>query len=435
MVKRVFECIQGDPEFRRLLKCREFKGADTYLRARGVDLNITQLPQFYENRELRLPDEAKIRDYPLLKDWKESYQWISARANHTALGMEAHLQPSGLKAWRARQAQWLHDIKGGKRPLSVVVAFELSQGCSVGCSFCAFSAPKLTRIFESSSSNLKLWKNILEASVNFFGGPMMSCCYHATEPADNPGYPEFIKRFYEILGYVPQTTTAAPLRNNAWTKAVMELRKLSPVFFDRFSVHSPDDLAKVHKKFSPHELAKTPMVMLGQEALTQPVSSGKARCSGTEAETIECTCGFIVNMCSQTIEIVVPCVASGQNPNGYILLAREKFSSPKEFEDKLENLCDTHIPVSLPEQLQFRSHLSYRELADGFVLGSPSRQYRLTGDHIYRKSGSILSEGGCSPCEFMGSMQASGYSPVRSLALLNRLFTSGVFKETYLYER
>ncbi len=261
------------------------------------------------------------------------------------------------------------------------------------------------------------------------GRAYFSCCYHATEPADNPDYPDFIRQFYEITGYVPQTTTAAPLRRMAWTERIMELRELDPVFFDRFSIHSPKMLARIHQAFSPSDLAKIPLVMLGKESLTQPVNCGKAHHPDTTGETIECTCGFVVNMCKKTIEMVVPCGAGSEYPNGYAVLARESFSSSADFGEKLKRLCENHIPTTLPEHLIFRDHLSYTILPEGFTLNGGSRQYCLSGGRIYKDAGSILSQGGCTPTGYMDEMKAAGHDQNRSLALLNTLFSNGVFKE------
>ncbi len=133
--------------------------------------------------------------------------------------------------------------------------------------------------------------------------------------------------------------------------------------------------------------------MLGKESLTQPVNCGKARYSDINEETIECTCGFVVNMCRQTVELVVPCGASDAHPNGYALLARESFSSSKDFGEKLKLLCENHIPIDLPERLMFREHLSYKKVTEEFILNGQSRQYSLSGSRMYKDAVYILAQG------------------------------------------
>ena len=89
------------------------------------------------------------------------------------------------------------------------VAFELSDGCSVQCDFCGFSAGKLRGIFNHDSSNSGLWKSVLLHTKEIIGRVVGSCpCYFATEPFDNPGYEDFIMDFYDVFGEFPQTTTA-----------------------------------------------------------------------------------------------------------------------------------------------------------------------------------------------------------------------------------
>ncbi len=429
-VKRVLECIQGDPDFRLLLALRDFKGAERFIRSRGVELDIKEFSCFCDKGQLTLPDEESVKRSPLLSEWQSCYQSIRAQANQAVDAMEKSLQPKELRAWRARQMVWLKDMVGRGNPLSVAIAYELSDGCSIGCSFCAFSGSKLSRVFEYSNSNARLWEEVIAVSMKVLGRAYFSCCYHATEPADNPDYPDFIRQFYEITGNVPQTTTAAPLRRMKWTERILEIRELYPVFFDRFSIHSPKELAKVHQAFSPLDLAKIPLVMLGKESLTQPVNSGRARHTATNEESIECTCGFVVNMCRQTIRLVVPCGASDAHPNGYALLAQEYFSSSKDFGEKLKSLIENHIPINLPERLIFREHLSYTMLAEGFTLNGRSRQYRLSGSLMYKDAGSIMAQGDCTPTGYMERMKEAGHDPIQSLALLNTLFSNGVIQET-----
>lgn len=92
------------------------------------------------------------------------------------------------------------------------VAFELSKGCSVQCPFCGLAASRLAGIARYEENRL-LWHGILAAVLEIIGPAAgMGPCYFATEPLDNPDYERFMAGYREIFGTVPQTTTAAALR-------------------------------------------------------------------------------------------------------------------------------------------------------------------------------------------------------------------------------
>ena len=64
------------------------------------------------------------------------------------------------------------------------------------------------------AENARLWRAILDHWVDLFGtAAQTGFCYWATDPADNPDYPRFIEDYHAATGNLPQTTTAAPLRD------------------------------------------------------------------------------------------------------------------------------------------------------------------------------------------------------------------------------
>lgn len=432
-VKRFLECLQGDPAFRALLKPLNKTGAAAFLKSRGVDLDLDDLSVFFKDGFMEIPDKKNRSKNFVIKEWENAYRRERFRVDQLIDQMEDTLLPISFKNWRSRQIHWLKDKQGQEKPFSVAMGYELSFGCSMGCSFCAFSAKKLSKIFEYSPKNAKDWKEILTRSVSVLGGgAKLSCCYHATEPADNPDYFNFIQDVYQITGVVPQTTTAAPLRDLDWTLKLFEKRALFPQLYDRFSILSPQMLARVHQTFSVEQLARIPLVILGKGSLNRLANAGRARNTKPDDgdyNTIECTCGFIVNMCCGTIRLVMPCPADDAHPEGSVVLGQGKFSSPDEFETLLRLLCREHLTKGLPPILRFRQGYTYQQLSNGFELKGSTRKYGLTGKGIYKDAGKALAKGPLSSKEFMTHMVGWGHSPVNILAVLNTLFTKGFLSE------
>ena len=60
--------------------------------------------------------------------------------------------------------------------------------------------------------------------------------------------------------------------------------------------------------------------------------------------TIECTCGYLVNMLDRTVKLVSPCFASERWPLGYIVHAEGTFSDASEFRDVLLRCVDEAMP-------------------------------------------------------------------------------------------
>jgi len=76
------------------------------------------------------------------------------------------------------------------------IAFEISDGCSVGCWFCGISAKKFGGHYEYDERGAANWRATLEAARSVLGDAMMSgFCYWATEPLDHPQYDSFIEDY------------------------------------------------------------------------------------------------------------------------------------------------------------------------------------------------------------------------------------------------
>ena len=76
---------------------------------------------------------------------------------------------------------------------------------------------------------------------------------------------------------LPQTTTAAPLKDQALTRRVLELFKRYGGVTNRFSVLSTNHLNQIHAAFSPEDLMGVELILQGKEAPTAKAFTGRAR--------------------------------------------------------------------------------------------------------------------------------------------------------------
>ena len=133
-------------------------------------------------------------------------------------------------------------------------AFELSKGCSKQCWFCSFSPPQLQNNFLRTPANRAFWRSILTEAWNLCGTACQSSvCYHSTEPSDNPDYLDLLEDFHDVFGVYPQTTTADPLKDVAWTRRILDNRRRDPTNIDRFSVLTLRILRQIYATFSAEE--------------------------------------------------------------------------------------------------------------------------------------------------------------------------------------
>ena len=198
-----------------------------------------------------------------------------------------------------------------------ILAFELSAGCSIGCWFCGISADRFRGNFPYTRENATLWRDILDHAVDLFGpGAQSGFCYWGTDPSDNPDYPKFLEDYYAITGLLPQTTTAAPLKDMALTREVMRLGEKHRCVINRFSILNLKMFEAVHAAFSAEELLGVELVMQNRESLIAKARVGRAKerqqklesagkpasIAGVESEqsTIACASGFLVNMVART---------------------------------------------------------------------------------------------------------------------------------------
>jgi radical SAM family RiPP maturation amino acid epimerase len=325
------------------------------------------------------------------------------------------------------------------------MAFELSTGCSVGCWFCALGATRFKGHFKRTPDNVKLWRDVLGTAVDLFGSSVQtSFCYWATEPFDNPNYLDFLQDYREIVGTLPQTTSAAPLRDIVWTKRLMEMQRTGPRFPSRFSITSRNMLQQVHETFSPMELLRYELLMQHGDSSYPKARAGKTlakenpegrrpmgRMVAAQPTTIACVSGFFINMMKKSIQLVSPCQANDRWPLGYRTHLTGSFSNGREFGEFIEQAIATCMPLDLPADrpVLFRECFDYESKVKGFTLKSEFSSVSFTGSHFIRTLGDLISQGIHTPADIVGSLLAQGADLFEIRGTLKDLFDKGVLED------
>jgi radical SAM family RiPP maturation amino acid epimerase len=408
-VKRFVERYSADPRFRHALSQHADAPAGI-ARAHGIQIDpLEVLPLFHpEHRACRFtPDEAR---WPLAKLWDDHLTEVVAWSDRFRDGGACPEANPRFHAWRERQiARCLGELGAFARALPhSVIAFELSAGCSVGCWFCGISAERFQGAFRYTEEHAALWRAILGETAELFGpAAQTGFCYWATDPADNPDYPEFLEDFYHATGCLPQTTTAVPTRDVAFTRRVLRLSEQYRCMSDRFSILSLKAFDAVHAAFTAEELLHVYLLMQYTGSLTpQLATAGRARlhlrklaathAGGTpEQWTIACVSGFIVNMVNRTIQLTTPTRASDRWPLGYRIVGHARFATASDFRARIEELIAEHMAEGIGPAavLRFRPDLTYHHRADGFELHSATGRFGLSGFAGARLLGDLLAEG------------------------------------------
>lgn len=277
--------------------------------------------------------------------WSE-LQSISAQSSHAK-----------YRAWRSRQ------IERTQREMPLIaqnlahipVCFELSQGCSVGCSFCAISASSLQNNFYYTPENAKLWRSILQVLQDLLGtAASAGFCYWATDPLDNPDYEQFAAEFHAVLGIFPQTTTAQPTKYPERLRSLLKHSLEKGCKLNRLSILSAKILDRVYKEFTAEELAFVGIVPQNPEAVVVTQFPFKAelapkinagRTFGTVRKqpvidgTIACVSGFLINLVTRSVQLISPCKATPEVPRGYIVYDEDTFTDSAS----LRSICDRMI--------------------------------------------------------------------------------------------
>jgi radical SAM family RiPP maturation amino acid epimerase len=410
--KRFMEKISGDPKFRQALK--DANGDyRSVVAAYGIDIDPMLALPLFANTHFKYRFENADDRWPIAKRWDQYMRdMIANRDMIREEGSAAEANPR-FHAWRQRQiARGLSELGASAAAIThPILSYELSDGCTVGCWFCGISADRF-KSFAQYEEVRDLWRGVLQVGVDLFGqATQTGFCYWATDPSDNPDYDKFIYDHYEVTGALPQTTTAAPLKDIALTRRIMALFEKYRSVTNRFSVINLKMLERVHAAFTADELMGVELVLQNRESLTTKASAGRAAeyktkqieagRSGKIAEiemdhsTIACVSGFLVNMVNKTVRLVSPTRAGERWPLGYRVYAEEKFSTPEEFRAILVKMMDDWMPEHLhgSHVLSFRPDLAYHRYPDGFELRSKGYTHAVRGLEFAGLLGDLIHKG------------------------------------------
>ena len=434
--KRFLERWIGDGEFKSAVLEGELSLEDAQ-DACGCRIDVrTLLPVFH-------PEYRLFRSAATSQDWPLTYLWDQHISNHLKIrdsipsyGGSQGITPE-FDLWRMRnmgRAAFQLDAaaSGITHP---PVAFELSSGCSVGCWFCGVSAKKFAGHAALANGGDAEWRATLEA-VKAVLGPGMQCgfCYWATDPLDNPEYIEFLEIFEDVVGVIPQTTTAIPLRNVALTKRVIaewEKRKSTP---NRFSVMTKRQLLDIHERFTPEELFGVEIVlqMATDGAITKFAAGrnmpGLAKKEPTLEGTIACVTGFLINVVERTVKLISPTMPSETWPDGYIIFAERDYRDAAGLVHVLKDITahcmQTNLIGSKVVRISDGGHYDPEVRADAFRF----RRLEISNPFI-AKVGSDLSAGTSTPISIAKKCLRGGMDPIQVIGEMEKLWCEGVITQ------
>ncbi len=443
-IKRFFECMTGDPEFRAEVESN-MSGCGPLLESRGVfGVDPTQLMALFSRGSSEAePSESDLQDKPQGLLW---YRWCKT---HEELRRAWRKRSDGtpnkrFNQWHRRQVNRCGSQLGNltnEQLIHATVVFELTQGCSLQCPFCGLAAEPLKKVFPYTKENARLWREVLDVSVKHLGDTVgTGVCYWATDPTDNPDYLKFVADYGQKTGFYPQTTTSAPLRKLQWTQDLLGFRRQHNTSVDRFSVLSLDGLRRIHKTFSAEELLFTQLVLQYIDVMKKAMArSGRNRHSEVEQEgletfkdhTIACVTGYLINMAKGTVRLISPCPPSEIAPLGYLVHTEGRFSNAGELDEFIAETMENCMPEHCGSEdiLSFRCDLQYGVLANGFQLSNEYKSHKVEGKPYLIKLGGLISGGDLTFSQVLEEMSKESADILAVITTIQKLFSQGLLAD------
>jgi radical SAM family RiPP maturation amino acid epimerase len=443
--KRFLEKVCGDDEFRTAVDRCVVAGESLQpiCAAHGIGIDATGLLPIFSIPHAPIRRTPELQRYPLAALWDG---YIRAMNRHRdlirAVGDSDGLNPA-FDRWRARQIRRCATELGGSANALThpVIAFELSEGCSVGCWFCGVSAERFAGYFPYAE-NAALWRDVLAEVQRFFGrGARTGFCYWGSDPSDNPDYPDFIADYHRIIGYLPQTTMAAPLKDLALTRRVLDLFDKHKCIVNRFSVLTRKQLRRIHATFTAEELAGVELVLQNPEArgvvkakAGRAMGSRRAATGGgrvvEDHSTIACVSGFLVNMPRRTIRLITPTRATARWPMGYWVIATRRFSTAAEFGQAMAEMRDLHMARGMApdDVLALRPDLTVAADGQDLTVTNETVSQRLPLPHADALA-RLLAGGPVRVGDALARLVQQGLDVLVASHLLETVFRSGLLAE------
>lgn len=282
----------------------------------------------------------------------------------------------------------------------------------------------MQKLFRADSENLRLWQDVLEVVKDIIGRAAgEGVLYFATEPLDNPDYEKFAEIFEEILGKVPQITTAVAMRNPERVRRIIAAdSQKTQITIHRFSLLSREIFQGVMESFTPDELlfvellGRYPESLLGNLTKAGRSYEGENSASMEITNTISCCTGFIINMADKTLRLSCPTDADAEHPTGEIQSPRYSFSGAEDLRRVMLRVIREYMPVSMPmdKGLSFAPFYEFAAVENGFRLISKAglkvsfRQEREAEIPYYRRVGELVKAGGYTGMEIAAVLLEEG---------------------------
>jgi radical SAM family RiPP maturation amino acid epimerase len=442
-IKRFLECLTGDEVFReRLIENRDnpTKIAEEY----GICVDAELMRPLYDSEFSHQRFENSSDQFPLAKLWDKHFEKMVRSIPGIVNAGSTRGFHDKFDKWRCRQINRCHLELGplAKSIAHPIAAFELSKGCTVGCWFCGISADKFEGHFEYNDVNVAYWREMLKVFSDKFGKQAagQSFCYWATDPSDNPDFDKFLKIFHEELNWLPQTTTAAPLKNIELTRRLLEQADFHSCVPTRFSVLSQSMLRKIHKEFTPLELFQTELILQYKQSLTSLTSAGKAwkndklaRNNGKDSVeesddgTIACVTGFLVKPLENRIQLVSPTRTSTEWKDGYVIFGERTFRNAEELSFAIDSLIESHIDNQLrgTDVLQLGANLRPRVVSQNIMLTNKHTVLNFKNKSWCSTLLNKMHEGSVSKEDILKEGVEMGVSPLNVLSFMDHLHLSG----------
>lgn len=426
-LKRLYECCSADPlQFSTRLRddpsetLREIGVGEDVV---GTDEALVMLDGLCTQSWEKNPYLALYRDRVLAVE-----KLIRQRASREQFASEKMYRYINIV--RNRIFLTNREFCGHDNVLYYPVAFELSKGCSVQCPFCGLAASRLAGVARYEENRL-LWHGILAAVLEIIGPAAgMGPCYFATEPFDNPDYERFMAGYREILGTVPQTTTAAALREPERFRALLSflgedgLREAGM----RISVCSLKEFYRLMRMYTAEELEDIELIANNPESVNRYSASGRMVGKEGIRYPISCIAGLMVRLPDREVSFMEPVNPSPEYPTGVQTFETLSFRSAEDFREKasflIEKWAIDRIHADTRLRLTPRVLFSREDAVNGLLIGKAGG-IRLRIDSNMEAMLLHLQGDGISVSEAVASGEVNVLAAGRLLGAMETLFEKG----------
>lgn len=453
-LKRFFERWSADPDFKQALIDNTTEALEKHF----VPVSPDEIKYMIDERITELPQPVQ-KMWEISKSKQDLIQEFYLRENLP--------QDPGMLAWRNRQiARQRFDLGPffTESNIHSSLTVELSQGCSVGCWFCALSPESFKESYHYEA-NQEEWYGFLDTMKSFLGNAMKSTfLYWATEPFDNPDYERFCLDIYDLCGVFPPTTTAVAHKDVERVRRFIRLSADHGCWLNRFSLTSLGIMSKVHKAFTAGELAEVECLPLNMNANYAYGNSGNFRKKARErpeilsqqdnklrkapwhrfnpdyAESddyangsICCVTGFLVNAVSRKVQLISPTTASDEWPLGYIIFAEAIYENINGLETILQSWRREYFKEELydSDMVRFHPWLDVTVLPDRVEIKGRFNQKEVIHAIDQRQMYLLAQLIATTPSAFSDLLQKAeaqySIQPQQSGILINELYNKGFF--------